>query len=110
MRREGGLEREAAVAAIVSAYLSYVRSMGFLFVHFRAPPPHDDDCQIFARRPDEQRVTWTLYMTRWLHRILQYAQANGSIHSYTCGSLSLCLSLARARSLSLSLSRSVMET
>ena len=98
------MEREAAVAAILSAYLSYVRSMGFLFVHFRAPPPHDDDCQIFARRPDEQRVTWTLYMTRWLHRILQYAQANGSIHSYTCGSLSLSLSRARARA------RSVIET
>lgn len=48
-RGERGLHREALVARIFTAYLDYVRSLGFSFVHFRAPPPHDDHCQIFAR-------------------------------------------------------------
>jgi hypothetical protein len=48
-RGERGLHREALVARIFTAYLDYVRSQGFSFVHFRAPPPHDDHCQIFAR-------------------------------------------------------------
>ena len=58
------MQRETIVAKILSGYFDYVRAQGFSFVHLRAPPPHDDVCQIFARRPDEQRITWTLYMTR----------------------------------------------
>jgi len=48
-RGEPGVQREALVARIVSAYLHFVRNLGFSFVHFRSPPPHDDLCQIFAR-------------------------------------------------------------
>ena len=48
-RGERGLHREALIARIFTAYLDYVRGLGFSFVHFRAPPPHDDHCQIFAR-------------------------------------------------------------
>ena len=83
-------------------YRFWVDSRNTFWNFFKSPcnpPPTTDPGppSPLHRRPDEQRVTWTLYMTRWMHRLLSSAQSAGSIHSYTCGCVlsrrvHLCLS------------------
>ena len=82
-RGERGLHREALIARIFTAYLDYVRGLGFSFVHFRAPPPHDDHCQIFARYEWAWRMhgVWCGGCGGRLHAYCASAVKNGMCHS-----------------------------
>ncbi|KAJ1489750.1 hypothetical protein T484DRAFT_3448327 [Baffinella frigidus] len=82
---ESGRERDSVIRGVVCGYLEHLRERGFVFVHFRAPSPNDQECQIFSRCPKHLRVSHSIKTCQWISRLLEEALREAVVDSFHAG-------------------------
>jgi hypothetical protein len=82
---ESGKQRDNMIRAVLFGYMEHLRERGFVFVHFRAPSPNDQECQIFSRCPKPLRVTHSMRTSEWLAHLLGEALRQQVVDSFHAG-------------------------